>query len=133
MRGGAIAGSGVTGSTTTLGCTNATGISTRSVSAEDHAGTGFHVAVESRSTTRIREAAMADSQDGYGLFFGPDRPAASAGIALVAHKRHAAGIRVLTPSSTGARRPYEKCRPAVFAATMRCGQRGGADRGEITL
>ena len=114
------------GNTTTLRFSNTAGISTKSVSVEEHAGEGFHVVIESRCTARIRKAAMAASLDGYRWFFGPDRPVASAGVALVAHERRA-------PNSTGARRLYEEGRLAVFAATMSCGQRGNTDRGEVTL
>ena len=121
------------GNTTTLRFTNTTGISTKSVSVEEHAGEGFHVVIESRHTARIRKAAMAASLDGYRWFFGPDRPVASAGIALVAHEQHAAGVRLIAPNSAGARRLYEEGRLAVFAANMSCGQRGNTDRGEVTL
>ena len=107
------------GNTTTLIFTNAAGISTKSASVEEHAGTGFHVAIESMRATRIRKAAMAASQDGYGRFFGPDRLVARAEIALVAHEQRAARIRELTPNSTGERRLYEEGRLAAFAVTMR--------------
>ena len=121
------------GNTATLRFTNTTGILTKSVSAEEHAGEGFHVVIESRHTARIRKAAMAASLGGYRWFFGPDRPVASAGIALVAHEQHAAGVRLIASNSAGARRLYEEGRQAVFAANMSFGQRGNTDRGEATL